>query len=85
VIARFFALGHGCGLADRVPIIFRSDYLEWIDPEPAPDESDLEVTFKTREDDVCTDLRLVTDGFTWAAPRARIVRGEDLVDIHPLP
>lgn len=67
-----------------VPMIFRHDWFEWIDPEPAEDESDLRLEFREREEDVYHDLRLTTDGFTLAVPKARIVRTAELVDIIPL-
>ncbi|UCD76009.1 MAG: hypothetical protein JSV91_03620, partial [Phycisphaerales bacterium] len=36
----------------EVPVIFRQDYLEWIDTEPAADGSDLVITSATSEGDV---------------------------------
>ncbi|MBM4059874.1 MAG: hypothetical protein FJ265_02105 [Planctomycetes bacterium] len=71
--------------SQKVPVLFRHDYLEWIDPEPTSDDSDLKIEAKANDGEVYTDLVLTTDGFVLRAARARVVRGKDLVAIHPLP
>ncbi|MHC4732057.1 MAG: hypothetical protein ACYS6Z_15920, partial [Planctomycetota bacterium] len=68
-----------------VPIIFRHDYLEWIDRDPAADGSDLVIRSERREAGIHHGLRLETDGFVLEIPRARIEMSDDVVAIHPLP
>ncbi|MEQ8765079.1 MAG: hypothetical protein RL885_14195 [Planctomycetota bacterium] len=65
-----------------VPMIFRQDYLEWIDPEPT--EGDLVIESESQEGDVHTEVKIRTDGFEMTVPKARIVRTEGRVDIHPI-
>ncbi|MEQ8765132.1 MAG: hypothetical protein RL885_14460 [Planctomycetota bacterium] len=67
-----------------LPMIFRFDTLEWIDPEPAFDESDLKIAYETRDGDIYSKVRIETDGFVLTLPKARIVRTEERVDIHPV-
>ena len=71
--------------SQKVPVIFRHDYLEWIDAEPAADGSDLKVTAKASDGEVYEGVVVETDGFRLEMARARIVRTADVVDIHPLP
>ena len=66
-----------------VPVIFRQDYLEWIDTEPAADGSDLVIRSSRQQDDRYYDLELETDGFTLKASRARVEIGDDVVNIYP--
>ncbi len=72
-------------VADGVPIIFRHDYLEWIDGEPAADGSDCVVHSERFEDGVHHGLRIEADGFLLEADRARIEQSEEVVDILPEP
>ncbi len=68
-----------------VPMIFRFDYFEWIDPDPAPDESDLHIEFQEQEEDVFTEVRIEADGgFVLTLPKARVVRTGEQVDIYPI-
>ena len=69
----------------KVPILFRHDYLEWIDRDPAPDGADLSIESARREGGVHHRLRLTTDGFVLEVGRARVERSEGLVKIRPLP
>ncbi|MCP4657382.1 MAG: hypothetical protein GY856_18405 [bacterium] len=68
----------------EVPVII-GDYLEWIDPDPAPDRSDLTIEAQRQEEDVYEGLKLRTDGFSLEAARARLEWSEEVVEIHPLP
>lgn len=66
----------------EVPIVFRHDYIEWIDPDPAADFSDLSVRSAREEDGVHHDLVMETDGFTLRADAARVERGDDIVVVQ---
>jgi len=68
----------------EVPMIF-GDYIEWIDPDPAPDRSDLTIEAQRQEEDVYEGLKLRSDDFSLEAARARLEWSEELVEIHPLP
>ena len=68
-----------------VPVLFRSAYMEWIDRNPDPEDADFRLDYARLEDGVYHELVVETDGFTLRVPRARIDRGEEVVDIHPLP
>jgi hypothetical protein len=71
----------------EVPVIFWSnlDYFEWIDPSPAADKSDMKIQALRQEKDIYTNLTLTTDGFVLRASRARIIRTDKIVEIHPVP
>jgi hypothetical protein len=71
----------------QVPVIFWSnlDYLEWIDPSPSADKSDMKIQALHQEKDIYTNLILTTSGFTLRVNRARIIQSDKTVEIHPLP
>lgn len=68
-----------------VPVIFRADYLEWIDTDPATDSSDLVIESKRVAGDIHQGLRVKTDGFVLRVGRARIEKSDKVVAIYPLP
>jgi hypothetical protein len=65
-----------------VPVIYGFEFLEWIDPDPAKDDSDLIIEAEKREGDVYRKAKIKTVGFTMEAALARIEWSEDLVEIH---
>lgn len=68
----------------KVPVLFRRDYLEWIDPSPAKDESDLVIESVRAENGIYHGLRVRTDGFDLTAPRARVRITPTVVTIRPV-
>jgi len=68
-----------------VPVIYRFDYLEWIDPESAEGGAGHTIRSHRDKDGVHHGLTFVTAGFTLKAARARIEVTDDIVAIHPLP
>ncbi len=69
--------------AEGVPILFRRDFLEWIDTDPAVDGSDFRVRSERIENGVHTRLHVETDGFVLDLDRARIAVRGDVVDLLP--
>jgi hypothetical protein len=67
------------------PVVFGLEYIEWIDPDPAPDKSDLKITCDRQEEETYIALKIETDGFTLQANKARIVWSKDVVKIYPEP
>ncbi|MHC4895858.1 MAG: calponin homology domain-containing protein, partial [Planctomycetota bacterium] len=69
-----------------VPIIFRPDYMEWIDPDPDSDGDDFKIESKREVDGVRHDVKITTDGFTLRADRVRIETSDDgdIVTIRPV-
>ncbi len=67
-----------------VPVLFRYDFLEWIDTDPEPEFADLHIGADTIEGDVYRGLRLTTDGFVLEIPVARVHKTEEIVAIYPL-
>jgi hypothetical protein len=69
-----------------VPIIFRPDYMEWIDPDPDPDGDDFKIESKREVDGIRHDVKITTGGFTLRADRVRIERSDDgdIVTIRPV-
>lgn len=69
-----------------VPIIHDMNYLlEWVDPDPDPDGSNLTIEFDRYDLGIYHNLQLTTHGFSLKADRARIEIGNDLIEIHALP
>jgi len=66
------------------PVIFGFDYIEWIDPDPAPDESDMKTESKSEDEGTHMGVKIKTDGFTLEAEKARIEWSKDVVEIHLL-
>jgi hypothetical protein len=69
----------------KTPIIFGQDFMEWIDPDPAEDRSDMTVEFESQEAETYTGVRIKTDGFILEADKARIEWSRDVVKVYPLP
>ncbi len=69
----------------EVPVSFGMRFLEWIDPDPAPDPSDLVIVAERQEEDLYFGLKLTTRGFSLEADQARIEWSPEVVAIHPLP
>ncbi|MCP4656685.1 MAG: DUF885 domain-containing protein [bacterium] len=69
----------------EVPVSFGFRFLEWIDPDPAPDSSDLVIVAERQEEDLYFGLKLTTDDFSLEADRAQIEWSPEVVAIHPLP
>jgi hypothetical protein len=67
------------------PVIFGHEHIEWIDPDPAPDNSDMIVESESEEDGVYVGVKINTDGFTLKAERARIECSKEAVKIYPIP
>ncbi len=67
------------------PVIFESSYLEWFDPDPAPDESDMKIESEKEEAGTHLGVKIETDGFTLEAEKARIDWSKDVVEIHLMP
>ncbi|MHC4402447.1 MAG: PDZ domain-containing protein [Planctomycetota bacterium] len=68
----------------NTPIIFGREYIEWIDLDPAPDQSDMKIESESEHDGVHVGVTIKTDGFTLEAKRARIEWSTDVVRIHPI-
>jgi hypothetical protein len=76
----------GLSFASRdMPVTFGHDYLEWIDPDPAPDRSDMKITCEKQEEQTYARVKIETDGFTLDADKARIEWSPDVVKIYPVP
>jgi len=71
--------------SQEVPILEGMAYMEWIDPHPASDRSDLKIVAQRREGNVYHGLKLSTRGFTLEAVKARIEWTQEVVEIHPMP
>lgn len=71
--------------SQEVPILQGMAYMEWIDPHPAPDRSDLKIVAEQREGNVYRGLKLSTRGFTLEAAKARIEWTREVVEIHVMP
>ena len=69
----------------EVPVSTGMRYLEWIDPDPAPDRSDLVMVADRQEEDLYYGLKLTVKHFSLEADRARIEWSPEVVAIHPLP
>jgi len=76
----------GLSFASRdTPVIFGHDYIEWIDPNPAPDRSDVKITCEKQEGETYARMKIETDGFTLDADKARIEWSPEVVKIYPVP
>jgi len=69
----------------ETPVIFGFEYLEWTDPDPAWDESDMQIHCESREAEIYIGVRIETDGFTLETDKASIERVGDVVNIYPIP
>ena len=69
----------------EVPVIFRHDYLEWIDSDPAKDGGDVKVESERFQDGVYHKLRVETDGFVVEVPRAKIEYLRGVFTVYGLP
>jgi hypothetical protein len=69
----------------KTPILFGHEYFEWIDPDPAPDKSDMKIECESREGETYVGVKIKTDGFTLEADKARIEWSEDIVKIDLIP
>ena len=67
-----------------VPVLFRPDYLEWIDTDPDAEGKDFEIRSKRVVDGVHHELKITTDGFTLSVDRARVEKSDDVVTVHPV-
>jgi hypothetical protein len=67
------------------PVVFGLEYIEWIDPDPAPDKSDMKITCDRQEEETYIALKIETDGFTLQANKARIEWSKDVVKVYPVP
>ena len=67
------------------PVIFGFDYLEWFDPDPALDNSDIEIESDREEEGTHFGATIRTDGFTLEAETARIEWSKEEVNIHLMP
>ena len=67
------------------PVIFGREFLEWIDPVPAPDRSYMKIEPESREAETYIGVRIETTGFTLEIDKARIERVADVVNIYPIP
>lgn len=67
------------------PVIFGYGYLEWFDPDPAPDKSDMKIESEKEEAGTHLGVKIKTDGFTLEAEKARIEWSKDVVEIHLMP
>ncbi len=65
------------------PVVFGVEYIEWIDPDPAPDKSDMKITCDRQEEETYSTVKIETDGFTLDADKARIEWSKDVVRIYP--
>jgi hypothetical protein len=68
----------------RVPIVFRRDYLQWIDEDPDPEMGDLRLDHAGLDNGVYEQLSMTTDGFTLELRRARVELSDDLVEVFPV-
>jgi len=83
-IARF-EMGPLVFESKEVPILFRLKYFEWIDTDPAADESDMIIEASRQEGTNYYDLKLTTDAFVLTVPHARIEKSDQVVAIIPIP
>ena len=67
------------------PVILGQESLEWIDRDPAPDDSDMIVESEKEEDGTHFDVKIKTDGFTLEVERARIEWSKEIVKTYPIP
>jgi hypothetical protein len=76
----------GLSFASRdTPVIFGHEYIEWIDPDPAVDQSDMKIACDRQEDGTYVAVKIETDGFTLIADKASIEWSKELVKIYPIP
>jgi hypothetical protein len=68
--------------ASDTPIIFGVQYLEWIDPKPAPDNSDMNIESESKEGDWYVGAKISTHGFVLKAEKARVEWSKDIVRIR---
>jgi hypothetical protein len=68
---------------EKTPVIFGSEYIEWIDPDPAPDDSDMRIESGSEKGGEHVNVKIKTDGFALEAPRARVEWSKDLVNVYP--
>lgn len=71
--------------SEDTPMIFGQEYMEWIDPDPAADPSDMTIEFENHEVDTYVGVKIRTDGFILEADKARIDWSTDVVRIYPIP
>jgi hypothetical protein len=69
----------------ETPILFGHEYFEWIDPDPAPDKSDMKIECEKEEEGMYIGVRIETDGFTLETDKSRVEWSEDIVKIHLIP
>jgi len=67
------------------PVIFGHEFIEWIDPVPAPDRSYMEIECESQNAETYIDVNVQTTGFTLEADRACIELTRGMVKILPLP
>ena len=67
------------------PVIFGQEFLEWIDLDPAQDNSDLKIESESEQDGVYVGVKISTDGFRLEAKQARVEWSRDEVRIYPIP
>jgi hypothetical protein len=79
-----FEIGEMIFESQEVPILMRMDYFEWIDTDPAEDESDLTIESSRMDGNIYYDLVMQTDGFVLKVPLARIERADGVVAIIPI-
>jgi hypothetical protein len=65
------------------PVVFGLEYIEWIDPDPAPDRSDMKITCDRQEEETYSAVKIETDGFTLEADKVHIEWSKDVVRIYP--
>ncbi|MFA6316050.1 MAG: hypothetical protein WC943_01425 [Elusimicrobiota bacterium] len=71
--------------AKGVPVIFGSASLEWIDPKPALDGSELSIRSDRAKDGVHEGLRMRVGGVELEADRALVRVTDGVVEVTPLP
>jgi hypothetical protein len=67
------------------PVIYGHEYIEWFDPDPVADKSDMKIECESQDAETYSGVKIQTDGFTLEADKARIEWSEDIVKIYPIP
>ncbi|UCE50662.1 MAG: hypothetical protein JSW47_10950 [Phycisphaerales bacterium] len=67
------------------PVVYGHEFIEWFDPDPAPDNSDMNIECENRKAETYVGVKIKTDGFTLEADKARIEWTEHVVRIYPIP
>lgn len=71
--------------SEKTPIIFGNGFMEWFDPNPAEDQSDMTIEFESHEAETYSGVKIKTAGFILETNKARIEWSRDLVKIYPIP